>query len=138
MAFSILGYSLLINSSLFKVRKQILNPDEKVFPGIYWFKYDFPDALRGINLIKSPKDLRCFLIIFDLKTKSKKRQFSIALPGPSLPGIKVYENIEKIMCNDSDDKYIQLEIEHLNDIDFVKEIKNVWDAYWFWQKYCAE
>jgi hypothetical protein len=138
LAFSILGNAFLINRALVQVREQILNPDNQIFPGIFWINFDFPDTLRGINLIKSPKELRCFLIIFDLKTKSKKRQFAIALPGPSLPGISVYENIEKICCDDSVDEYIHLELEHLKDLDYVKETKNAWGAIWFWQKYCSE
>jgi hypothetical protein len=95
LAFSILGNAFLINGGLIGVREQILNPDKDILPKVFWIKYDFPKELMGINIIKSPKELRCFLAIFNLKTNSKVRQFAIALPGPSTPGIKIYENIDK-------------------------------------------
>ncbi len=133
LAFSILGNAFLINGALFKVREQILNPDKIILPKVFWLKYDFPKDLLGINIIKSPKELMCFVAIFNLKTESKIRQFAIALPGPSTPGIDIYKNIEKLLCQG--DGYQHIRIEHIPDDDFVKRMDIAWGAHGYWQKY---
>jgi hypothetical protein len=135
LAFSIMGYGFLINPPLIKVREQILNPDKLIIPRVFWINHNFPENLIGVNLINSPNYLRCFLIIFNLKTKSKTRQFAIALPGPSEPGYKIYENIEKKLCADSHD-VINFELQHITDSDFVTNKNKAWGAHWYWQKFC--
>jgi hypothetical protein len=87
-------------------------------------------------VIKSPTELKCFVAIFNLSTESKVRQFSIALPGPSAPGIKIYENIEKLLYNGNGFRHI--EIEHIPDFDFVKNLNNAWGAHLYWQKFTDE
>lgn len=136
LAYSIFGSGFLINGALFKVREQILNPDKDILPKVFWIKYEFPENMLGMNIIKSPKELMCFVAIFKLKTKSKERQFAIALPGPSSPGIEIYENIEKLLC--TGDGFRHIEIEHIPDIDFVKNLDNAWGAHLFWQKLTAQ
>jgi hypothetical protein len=138
LAFSILGNAFLINGPLYKVREQILNPEKKLLRNVFWINNDYPDSMIGINLVKKPKELRCFLIVLYLSTKSKRRQFAIALPGPSVPGIKIYENIENILCSGSGESTIDLEIEHIDDDNFVSEPDKAWASLWYWQKYCQD
>jgi hypothetical protein len=99
-------------------------------------KYDFPKEMLGINTIKYPKELRCFVSIFNLRTESKVCQFAIALPGPSTPEIKIYENIKKHLCTGNGSRYAQ--IEHIADIDFVKNLDNAWGTHAYWQKFADE
>lgn len=136
LAYSIFGSAFLINGALYKVREQILNPDKDVLPKVFWIRYDFPNEMLGMNIIKSPKELMCFVAIFNLSTESKVRQFAVALPGPSAPGIKIYENIEKILC--TGDGFRHIEIEHIPDIDFVKNVDYAWGAHAYWQKFTTE
>jgi hypothetical protein len=137
LAFSILGNAFLINGPLFGVRDQILNPDKKVLSSVFWIKYEFPEEMIGMNIIKEPKELRCFLAIFNLKTKSRTRQYAIALPGPSEPGIKIYDNIEKILCVE-EKGFQNLEIEHIPDINFVRDIENAWGGQLYWQEFAED
>ncbi len=133
LAFSIFGNAFLINGPLFGVREQILNPDKKILSPVFWIKFEFPEEMLGMNIIKEPEELRCFVAIFNLTTKSKTRQFAIALPGPSEPGIKIYENIEKTLCVNKKGGQ-NIEIEHIPDTDFVRNIENAWGSQWYWQK----
>jgi hypothetical protein len=137
LAFSILGNALLINGGLYKVREQILNPDKPILPHRFWINYEFPEENLGLNIISSPKELRCYLIVFNLITKSKKRQYSIALPGPSSPGIDVYKNIESLLFQGGKG-YQNCQLEHISDLAFVRESENAWGAHILWQKYCEE
>jgi len=137
LAFSKFGYSFLINGALYRVREQILNPDKDILPKVFGINYVFPEDVIGLNLITEPNELRCYLIIFDLKTKGKKRQFAVALPGLTKPGIKIYENIEKLLCVNSGG-FTNMKLEHINDFDFVKDPESIWGAHWFWQKFCHD
>lgn len=134
-AFSKFGYSFLINGGLIKVREQILNPEKKILPKVFWVNYEFPKENLGLNFIKKPKELRCYLIIFELETKSRDYQFAIALPGPNTPGLKVYENIQKILSNDETDS-IDCELEHLIEMDFISKSGFVWASHYYWNKFC--
>lgn len=137
LAYSILGNAFLINGGLFKVREQILNPDKAILPREFGINYEFREEFIGMNINKSPKELMCYLAIFNLKTKSKIRQFAIALPGPSSPGIEIYNNIGKLLCNEKVGVQ-NLRIEHIPDMDFVKNLNYAWGAHIFWQKYTGD
>lgn len=88
------GHSFYINPDLNEVRNQIRNPDKEIIKAPYWIHMDVP---LGINIIKQPKELQCFIIAFELKTKSKTRRFSVALPGYTDPGRNIYQNINTIV-----------------------------------------
>lgn len=135
IAFSTLGNSFLINAGLSKVREQILNPDKSILPKPFWLNYDFPKEMEGINVITLPKESRSFLIVFSLKTVSKSRRFAIVLPGPSDPGIKVYDYIEKYICTGDGSASINLTTEILPTFDYLHDDKYTFGGYQFWDKY---
>lgn len=138
IAFSTLGNGFLINSGLYKVREQILNPDKSILPKPFWINYDFEKEMEGINIITSPKELRSFLIVFSLKTKSKSRRFAIVLPGPSEPSTKIYDYIEKYICADDNSKNINLITEHLPTLDYLNKDEFTFGGLQFWNKYTAD
>ena len=112
-AFSILGNGFFINGYLHKIREQIQNPDKDILHPVFWINYEFPQEMLGVNIIKEPKDLRSFLIIFNLETKSSKRQFAICLPGPTEPGLEIYKNLEKKLCTGNG--FVDIQTEHINE-----------------------
>lgn len=131
-AFSIFGYGFLINGYFHRIREQIQNPDKNILNPVFWIKYEFPDEMLGVNIIKEPKELRSFLIIFNLETKSSKRQFAICLPGPTEPGIKIYENIEKLLC--SGNGFVNIETEHINENELLTKKGYEMAATYCWNK----
>jgi hypothetical protein len=137
IAFSTLGNGFLINAGLYKVRDQILNPDKSILTKPFWLNYDFPKEMEGIHIITLPKELRSFLIIFSLKTKSKSRRFSIVLPGPSDPGIKAYDFIEKYLCTDDCSENVNITTEILPILDYLRKDEYTFGSLEFWNKYTA-
>ncbi|MEM7511342.1 MAG: hypothetical protein AAF388_10450 [Bacteroidota bacterium] len=135
-AFAKFGYSFLINSGLYRIREQILNPDKQILPKVFWINFDFPDHTMGLNIITSPKELRCYLVIFKVLTKSNQYKFAIALPGPSDPGIKIYENIENILCKD-DNGFANIRLENLPNENYTEEDEFLWASHIYWQKFCS-
>jgi hypothetical protein len=138
IAYSTLGNSLYANKGLYKVREQILNPDKNILPEVFWINYDFPKELEGVNIICLPKELQSFLIVFNLYTKSKARQFAIVLPGPSGPGIKVYDFIENDLCVGDGSSFLNVVLEHIPKGDFLKYKKFAFAGNWYWQEYTKE
>lgn len=90
-AFEKLGYIFLFSKNMEIVRKQLDNPEKEIIKPPFWFNYDFPDDKLGVNIITKPKELRAFLIIFDLKTSSDKYRFAIILPGLGEGDDKIYD-----------------------------------------------
>jgi hypothetical protein len=138
IGFSSFGNGFFLNPGLYKVREQILNPDQNILPKVFWIKYDFPKELEGINIITLPKELKSFLIIFSLATKSATRQFAIVLPGPSSPGIEVYDHIEKNLCVGDGTGFLNGFFEHIIVEDFLKEKKFAFIANEIWDHFADE
>jgi hypothetical protein len=137
IAYSTFGNSFLINGGLFKVREQILNPDKEILPKPYWIKYDFPKEAEGINLIIQPKELRCFLVIFNLVTKSQSRQIAIVLPGPSKNGLQIYEYIKQNLCAEEGES-LHFTLEHIPKIDYLKKKNYAFACNWYWQEWTKD
>jgi hypothetical protein len=89
-AFELLGYGMLIHPFMPIVREQILNPGKILLPNILSIATEVSKELLGLNFLRSPKQLKCFLIVFEVHTKSNSRIFSVPLPGWSEPGLDIY------------------------------------------------
>jgi len=135
LAYAHMGNGFLISGGLYKVREQILNPDKNVLGNVFWIKLDFPKALEGMNIISLPAELQSFLVIFNLKTKSISRQFAVVLPGPSKPSIDVYKFIEERLCVDHEEGFLNCMVEHIPQLDYLKNKDYAYASHQFWQRY---
>ena len=121
-AFEEIGFALLAISPLSKIREQIRNPDKNLLKGKFLVNYNFPDNFLGLNIIRYPKELMSFLLVFKLKTSNETRKFAVALPGPTSPKETIYENIENLLYTDSietvDTGHCELILEHLPKLNF--------------------
>lgn len=90
-AFSYFGYGFLINSNIHQVRTQILYPTTAILSHWCLRNAIFPDAAIGLNIIVEPKELLSYLCIFDLKTKQQNIRYGVILPGPTKPGLEIYD-----------------------------------------------
>jgi len=91
-----LNYGFLINGNLEPIRNQIKKPELKIIPNIGVINAEFPDDYLGISIVKKPKDINSFLIVFKLKTVNGDHNYGVLLPGPSEPGVKIYKNLDRI------------------------------------------
>lgn len=114
-AFSVLGYSFLMNPNLGVIRGQIRYPDESILPSWGIIRNEkLPDELVGINAIREPKELRSWLVIFDLKTsKDSKSRWGALLPAPTQPGLSIYQ-----WLSENQGMKFNQQITHFNDINF--------------------
>ena len=138
IAYAKLGNGFFINGGLYKIREQILNPDKDILPKVFWLNMDFPKEYEGINIITLPKELRSFLIVFNLKTSSQTRQFAIVLPGPSNPGTKVYDFILDKLCSGDGTTFCKITIEKIPENDYIKKKNLAFGANFYWQEYTKD
>ncbi|MBT1688860.1 hypothetical protein [Dawidia soli] len=134
LAFATLGNSFLLNSGLFTVREQLMHPDKEVIK-IFWIAHKFPKHMEGIHIITLPKDMRAFLVIFSLATRSSTSQFAIVLPGPTAPGIKVYDFIESELCTGDGTTFLNFTTEKLPDKNYLKDKASAFLAQAYWQEF---
>jgi hypothetical protein len=138
LAFATLGNGFLINSGLYKVREQILNPDKEILPRVFWLKYQFPQELEGINIISLPKELQSFLVVFNLKTASQTRQIAIVLPGASAPSIKVYDYILEKLCVGDGTTFQNCMLEHIPQKNYLEKKELTFAGNMYWQEYTKD
>jgi hypothetical protein len=138
LSYSTFGNSVIANHGTHYLREQIRFPEKNILEPPFRLNFEFPEQMLGMNMIKEPKELRSFLIIFNLKTKSTKRQFAVLLPGPSEPIIDVYKNLDKILINEANDDSLPCELEHIPSLDFVGDTKLALGYHYFWQKFAKD
>lgn len=84
MTFSKYGYSFILNPSYDRIRQQLLNPDNRIYPSEFWFQAPFPKEIYGVPFIME-ENLEAILPIFSLKSKSSERPFATIIPLTSKP-----------------------------------------------------
>lgn len=137
LAFRTFGYGIILNNPGIKlVREQILNPEKEVIQRPYWINYHFGDEFNGVNIVKEPKELRCFIVVFNLKTNGKPKKFAIALPGHSPESKEIYKNINDILCTGDGKTMLSLEIENIDSDTYIKREQAALASYIFWKEYC--
>jgi hypothetical protein len=138
IAFGKFGHGFLLSSSLYKIREQIQKPQEEIIRKAFWIRYDFPDNHLGVSIIRSPKEMLGFLVVFKLRTKSRDRNFGIVLPGPSEPGLKVYDFINDRLCQGDGTETCYFEAQPVRHINFLTEEKYALVSHELWEKYAPE
>lgn len=94
MVFRLFGYGALTHSNMLLVRDQIRNPDKNILPRSWLLgRMSFDQDSLGVNIIHEPKELRSFLVVFELATKLSKEQHCVLLPCPKEPGLGIYNRI---------------------------------------------
>jgi hypothetical protein len=126
--FSVFGYGYFFNPTPQIIRQQLFEPDSKLIPdfGIPLFD-SMPLDKRGIHFITSPKELRSFLVIFDLKIAGKIKTYSILIPGPDEECISLYSKLhENIKYN--------LELFPIPTVDYLTDNRNIFAYTEMWNE----
>jgi len=133
LGFEKYGHIFLFNKNNEKIREQILNPEKEILTEPFWINYEFPEMYVGVNIINEPKELICFLNTFNLKTKSRNVQISIAFPGYYEEDFKIYENIKKTLCS-SEKGNVNMEITTLEPFLDLKDEDKIFSSALIWDR----
>lgn len=91
LAFEKYGYSFILHENYDKIRKQLRNPETKIYPTKFWFQAPFPEEAYGVPFVIEA-DLESIMPIFALKTKLTSRPFAVIIP---LPNEEIDQTIHK-------------------------------------------
>lgn len=134
LAYEKLGHLYLFNKNSEIIREQIKFPEKELIKNPFWIHYKFPDHILGVNIITKPRELRCILVVFDLKTKSDNYRISICLPGFSLGDEKIYENINEKLCQGNGFEKIEVN-NYINSEYDIKNVDKTFHLVKFWEEF---
>jgi hypothetical protein len=81
LMFYYFGYEYVVQESVKLVRQQIQSPDKDLIASKAVLDFrQTPDELNRVSLIRTPSDLRCFIVSLKLSTEID-RSFGVVLPG---------------------------------------------------------
>jgi hypothetical protein len=132
LAFSQFGYGFLMNANLVRVRQQIQNSEQRLLPSWGLLKSDFPDDAVGMSVMDEPQSLRSFLVVFDLKTEARRTRHGVLLPGPSDPGLGIYDELARLI-SESGRAEINHRIRVIPSADYLKDPGLAFAAQYYWE-----
>ena len=137
-AFSRLGHGFVLNENLGPIRYQILHPEEDILPECFWFNYDFPDDMLGVNIVTRPIDFRCFLVVFDLECNGVTKRNGIILPGWNSDSLKIYKDLNEKFIVDGLSEDVQVENFDEKNTNFITDSENVLNSLFLWREVCEK
>jgi hypothetical protein len=120
MMFAKFGYSFLFNHEYDRIRQQLRNPKEDIYPLKCWFYGPFPRERIGVPFI-TEKNLESIFVLFELKTKLSSRLFAVVLPLSSRPIEDIIKELEEKF---SERKTFKVMMESYTD-DYLRNIESV-------------
>lgn len=132
MTFDKFGYAFILRPEYNRIREQLLNPDDDIYPLNCWFQGPLPKEHNGVPFI-TQKGLESIFTIFILSTDKKERMFGVIIPISTVP----IENVIAELKDQFDKKQtldikmygFDPEVDYLSSIDdinhLVKWIDNV-------------
>lgn len=124
--FSLFGYGYLLNPMTQIICRQLENPDDEIISHLPVFNK--VEKAPGIYFIKSPKQLRSFLVVFSLKHLDQKKTFSVIIPGPNDSSFNLNSTIYKNPMFTAKLDIIP-ELDYLTDPNKILAFTEIWDYY---------
>ena len=121
LMFEKFGYSFLFNSEYDRIRQQLRNPNDDIYPLNCWFQGPFPKERIGVPFI-TEKNLESIFVLFELKTKLSSRLFAVVLPLSTRPIEDIILNLEERF---SKEKNFKVSMESFNNDDYLRNIESV-------------
>jgi hypothetical protein len=121
MAFQKFGYAFILDPMYDSLRRQLLSPDERIYPPKFWAQGPFPDHSLGTPVI-TEKGLESIAAIFDLKTKESRR-FMVLIPITTRPIDEVLDNFQSRFDAEGN-TVIEMTTIHDDNIRDIAAIKN--------------
>jgi len=91
LMFTYFGYEYILHENVKDVRRQILSPEQDIIASKASIAFnDPPEELNSVGLLRSPSELRSFLVSFKVSTKVD-RSFGVILPGFDSDSSSIYD-----------------------------------------------
>lgn len=91
LMFRYFGYEYILHENVEAVRQQLLSPDQDIVASKASVAFNHaPEGLYGVSLLRSPSELRSFIVSFKVST-AVDRSFGVILPGLGGDGDSIYD-----------------------------------------------
>lgn len=124
LTFRKYGYAFILDNVYDRIRNQLRNPENVIYPLDFWFNAPFPTDIVGSPFI-TEKGLEAIFTTFVLKTKFSERMFSAVIPITSVPIETIIAEIKLRFEQDSTFPVtldLMKEADYLTDIDAIKKM----------------
>ncbi len=126
---SLFGYGYFLNSTAKIIRSQLYEPEKRIIPDFVIPKFNsITDDKLGICFVKSPPELRSFLVSYRLNYNSKSKIVSVLIPGPEENCISLYQELQKLHKLDLNLTFIPKE-NYLTDESKILMYNEIWKYY---------
>jgi len=124
MMFERFGYSLLLDNCFDIVRKQLIEPEERIYPEGFWFSPPYPKSMTGVYFI-CDKGLECFVAMFNLDTGNTERMFGTLLPLPINQISEVITNLNDKFRNEGSQITLTLYPLEQDNLKYLYDVPNL-------------
>ncbi len=118
MVFEKFGYTFLLNSCYDRLREQLRNSAEEIFPVDTWFHAEYYKPYQGVPFVIG-NDLESIFPIFILKTGFTERTFAFVIP---LPDKTIEELSERLKAMLKEHKVFQAEMDAMTGADYLFDL----------------
>jgi hypothetical protein len=127
--FSTFGYGYFFNTSSRIISNQLFEQDKDLIPDFGIPNFDnLPPNFNGIHIITSPKEVRSFLVIFDVSIAGDKKTYSVLIPGPDKDCLSLYSKFKE-------KKKYQLELTPIPLVDYLTDERNIFAYTEMWNEF---
>lgn len=122
LVFEKFGYAFILNPIYDRIRKQLLNPTEEIYPLDFWFNIPLPEPHLGVPFV-TEKGLESILPMFLLQTKVSKRLFATIIP---LTTKQVEDVIAEFKSRFEKTKSFAVEMDAVNgNVDYLTHLEGI-------------
>lgn len=122
LTFEKYGYSLILDNSYDRIRQQLRNPLEIIYPLDFWFQAPLPKEVYGVPFIIE-NGLEAICPIFPLKTSASERVFVTIIPLTTKP---IEEVISKLKDRFKVQKTLLVTFDPMNGgIDYLTDLEAI-------------
>ena len=121
--FQYTGYKIILTPDYDIIRKQILEPQNRLIPQNFYFFSERSIMNDGVHFV-CEKGLEIIVVIFTAKTTKSSRNFCVFLPLPSRPYDETLEEIFKEKLNQGE-LSLSAFPESMNDFDYITDLEKL-------------
>jgi hypothetical protein len=134
LMFEKYGYSIIFEKPYDRIRQQLLNPFNLIYPLDFWFSAPYPKKIVGVPFIIE-KGLEAICPIFFLRTKSSERLYGTIIPLTSKP---IEEIISELKTRFKEHKSFPVRFDTMNGgVDYLTNLEAI-DRMKSWIKNLAQ
>lgn len=128
LMFAKFGHSYIINKNFDLIRKQILNPEQKILPafGVVDERTLPLKGELGYFIFTQPESIRSIYVAFELKIKNRKETYGVFLPPLDVKDFDFYSVFDSFV---KEKRTVKINYRKFKNGDFLMEPHTLWEEF---------